>query len=1381
MLTDIRQVILKTQELIDNLVDATTDLHSAVNNLATASDIADDIVDNMLTGELPATAAKAVADANGNNITSTYSKNADTVTDITVNGSSITYTKGSSSYEAGTIPIPTSVDSATSATYADYATTTSQIQHDAIHTIGLDDVSDKIHHYFPLMIDRVNFVGSSNEGRSIPFEMCAKTDILSISISSPEVEDGTVHGVVRCESAYVKKDLYGSSISATDIAAVSSITASVVSATNVSVTGNVAADTFSGTLNGTATSASNATIAEFATSASSATTAASADSANIATSATNAGSAVSAGKIGTATVGGDTRPVYISSGTPVSCGTSLAVSCTYATSAGNATSASVTDKLGTTNVGTSSTPIYLVSGVPTACTSVVATDEKVKTTVATTSKAYITGTKSATATTGELVIDTDVYLDTTAGMLTATTFKGALSGNASTATSAASAGSAVSAASCTGNAATATSAVSAGYAVSAGKVGTTTIGSTTRPVYISSGIPVSCGTSLAVSCTSANSAGYAVSAGTVTGTVTSATNAAYAASADKLGTATVGGAATPIYLNAGTPTACTSITANTATYANSAGYCTGNCAGTANYANSAGRCTGSANTAGTATYASNVHHIQEMNSSSTAGVYGIRSVISAGGGTFSKTNFDYGRVTGATSDGTGQIERLLSITLPGQYTRAAQAFGEEYCGSNYTNNYTTTTRLRCCSVLKLTSSGLNNQNTSDDTVFKNKSFVIDNKHLDILAPHNTSSDISSKGGVYISGTVVIRNGSVVTFDREHNLDATQTGTADYVYPIRIKGDLVIEEGSHVTVLTPLSVEGNVIVLDHSSLVYKQPIEVSSATGLTSTYLVRPSGAHITGCLYIRSSEVYCEVAMRIEGCLYANGGTYQHDGQPDRFTNANDNTGIPSFGGLSWFVSYFDAPMGLHVGGIYAYSSSITCGNLVYIDVKQKSWNIEPFISGSYKTLNITSCIYASQSYICMLVSVRIHTTVAIDNMIGMRYGSYVRIQGNLTLDAEAAVTRSIYLTDYSDLSINGTLEAGSTTHSNIASKGSVGAKSSFQGKFFTSTFSADTEGYALPGQAAGTITGEYCGTIYTYASSIIRPTVNNQGTVGNSSFVYNAMYATTFHGNTSGTHYGAVSGGAVSGAAFTCTSLNAGSGVIKTTGNVSGAAIVGTGALTAASVNAGSGVIKTTGAVSGASFTGTGTVQTKAFRVSSGGSIAPLVTDVTNLGTSSLKWATVYAKTATISTSDELAKTDIEAIPDAILDIWGDISLYLFKYKNSISIKGEQYARIHAGAIAQRIKKVFEDNNLDPTRYGFFCYDTWEAVDAVKDEDGNVIEPAIPAGSEYALRYEEFLVIEAAYQRRRANRLEARVTSLDDTIAELMDRVETLETHIQP
>lgn len=79
------------------------------------------------------------------------------------------------------------------------------------------------------------------------------------------------------------------------------------------------------------------------------------------------------------------------------------------------------------------------------------TNNKVTNTLNTTAKAYITGTTSATTNTGAQVFDTGVYLDTTAGTLTATTFKGELTGNVTGNVSGSSG-------SCTGNAATASKA-----------------------------------------------------------------------------------------------------------------------------------------------------------------------------------------------------------------------------------------------------------------------------------------------------------------------------------------------------------------------------------------------------------------------------------------------------------------------------------------------------------------------------------------------------------------------------------------------------------------------------------------------------------------------------------------------------------------------------------------------------------------------------------------------------------------------------------------------------------------------------------------------------------------------------------------------------------
>lgn len=74
------------------------------------------------------------------------------------------------------------------------------------------------------------------------------------------------------------------------------------------------------------------------------------------------------------------------------------------------------------------------SGTATWATPDSATDTKVTNTLATTTKAYVTGTTSSSTNTGTQVFDTGVYLGTTSGELVATTFTGKLSGNASSAT-----------------------------------------------------------------------------------------------------------------------------------------------------------------------------------------------------------------------------------------------------------------------------------------------------------------------------------------------------------------------------------------------------------------------------------------------------------------------------------------------------------------------------------------------------------------------------------------------------------------------------------------------------------------------------------------------------------------------------------------------------------------------------------------------------------------------------------------------------------------------------------------------------------------------------------------------------------------------------------
>ena len=132
------------------------------------------------------------------------------------------------------------------------------------------------------------------------------------------------------------------------------------------------------------------------------------------------------------------------------------------------------------------------------------------------------------------------------------------------------------------------------------------------------------------------------------------------------------------------------------------------------------------------------------------------------------------------------------------------------------------------------------------------------------------------------------------------------------------------------------------------------------------------------------------------------------------------------------------------------------------------------------------------------------------------------------------------------------------------------------------------------------------------------------------------------------------------------------------------------------------------------------GSPSASRFQVSTAGATALLVVDSTtatrpggdniyNLGTASFRWATVFAGTGTINTSDRNEKQDIESLNEAELRVASALKglVRKFKFRDAVSAKGDA-ARIHVGVIAQEVQDVFEANGLDVNQYGIFCSDTW-------------------------------------------------------------------------
>lgn len=215
-------------------------------------------------------------------------------------------------------------------------------------------------------------------------------------------------------------------------------------------------------------------------------------------------------------------------------------------------------------------------------------------------------------------------------------------------------------------------------------------------------------------------------------------------------------------------------------------------------------------------------------------------------------------------------------------------------------------------------------------------------------------------------------------------------------------------------------------------------------------------------------------------------------------------------------------------------------------------------------------------------------------------------------------------------------------------------------------------------------------------------------------------------------------------------------------------------------------------------------------------GALYPNSSGVRNLGiTGTNIWDNIFAANATITASDRRLKDEIRPIDDDLLDAWDGIRWMLYKMRSAIAAKGSA-ARIHAGLIAQDVEEALNAAGLSAFDYGLIGMDTWEAqpektvlerilispdeyeqvlmrhpvdrkpgdeappyyeewVDgpnlikaAVYEERLTVVSEAIEAGEGYSVRYSEALVIEAAYQRRRADRSDDRATAIESRLSAL-------------
>ena len=140
-----------------------------------------------------------------------------------------------------------------------------------------------------------------------------------------------------------------------------------------------------------------------------------------------------------------------------------------------------------------------------------------------------------------------------------------------------------------------------------------------------------------------------------------------------------------------------------------------------------------------------------------------------------------------------------------------------------------------------------------------------------------------------------------------------------------------------------------------------------------------------------------------------------------------------------------------------------------------------------------------------------------------------------------------------------------------------------------------------------------------------------------------------------------------------------------------------------------------------------------------------PRADNAYSLGLGSFRPTVIYAVSGTINTSDAREKQQVRTLSDAehAVAVKCKGLVRAFKWNDAVEKKGAG-ARTHFGVMAQDVQRVFQEEGLDPSEYGLFCYDEWneQAQTTDLDSEGNevVLQEYRPAGNRYGVRYDELL-----------------------------------------
>lgn len=166
--------------------------------------------------------------------------------------------------------------------------------------------------------------------------------------------------------------------------------------------------------------------------------------------------------------------------------------------------------------------------------------------------------------------------------------------------------------------------------------------------------------------------------------------------------------------------------------------------------------------------------------------------------------------------------------------------------------------------------------------------------------------------------------------------------------------------------------------------------------------------------------------------------------------------------------------------------------------------------------------------------------------------------------------------------------------------------------------------------------------------------------------------------------------------------------------------------------------------------------------------------------GTASNRWNVLWCTNQVIQTSDAREKTPIKPLTEAEMT-WALAmarAIGSFQWLEKVALEGDD-ARLHISLTVQEAIRLGREAGLDPFRYSFICYDTWEAQPAVPaqtttHEDGTVVvireeQPARPAGDRYSLRGAELALF---IQRAQQERIDGQDRKMERLVALLSERL---------